>query len=147
MDGIFGAKGKTRNVLDDSNLKMSNMFLGYPGNRGSVGIPGLSGLEGEKGFRGDLGRNGRPGLNGLPGDKGFYGEVGYPGARGSQGLPGTAGADGLDAPPGPRPKSRGYYFVMHSQSRVSPVCPDGTAEMWEGYSLLHIMGDAHAQVE
>ena len=25
-----------------------------------------------------------------------------------------------------------------------PLCPPGTALMWEGFSLLHIMGTAHA---
>ena len=27
----------------------------------------------------------------------------------------------------------------------SPLCPPGTALMWEGYSLLHILGNGHSQ--
>ena len=27
----------------------------------------------------------------------------------------------------------------------TPLCPRGTALMWEGYSLLHILGNGHSQ--
>ena len=36
----------------------------------------------------------------------------------------------------PPPKSRGYYFVIHSQSGETPECPKDTYDMWDGYSLL-----------
>ncbi len=58
---------------------------------------------------------------------------------------GLPGSSGRDAPPGPVPKPRGFFFAIHSQTAQSPRCPDRTVPLWEGYSLLHIFGNAHAQ--
>ena len=63
---------------------------------------------------------------------------------GELGRPGFPGKDGKDAPMAPPPKSRGYYFVMHSQSGEVPECPKDTYNMWEGYSLLHVYGNDQA---
>ncbi|KAG8239993.1 hypothetical protein J437_LFUL019569 [Ladona fulva] len=69
--------------------------------------------------------------------KGEAGEPGYPGADGFAGLPG-------DPAPSVPPKSRGFFFTRHSQTSQNPACPPGTSRMWDGYSLLHIMGNAKA---
>ena len=106
-----------------------------------MGIPGPEGFNGPVG---DIGRGGNPGLSGLPGPKGTFGMLGTPGPVGPPGSPGNPGIDGRDAPPGPPPKPRGFFFVYHSQTAQVPDCPDGTMPLWEGYSLLHIMGNAKA---
>merc|ERR1712227_628883 len=83
--------------------------------------------------------DGLPGIPGIPGMKGLTGSTGITGQRG---LPGF---DGQPAPDGPRPKPQGFYIAMHSQTAKAPMCPIGTSLMWEGYSLLHVFGNAHAQ--
>jgi len=65
-----------------------------------------------------------------------------PGPVGPPGSPGSPGIDGRDAPPGPPPKPRGFFFTFHSQIARAPDCPKGTLSLWEGYSLLHIMGNS-----
>jgi collagen type IV alpha len=77
--------------------------------------------------------------------KGSIGDKGNSGTDGRPGAPGAPGALGRPAPPGPRPKPRGYFMALHSQTARSPQCPKGTALMWTGYSLLHIHGNGHAQ--
>jgi len=57
----------------------------------------------------------------------------------------AGGDDGDQAPPGPPPKSRGYYFTRHSQSTSDVDCPRGSNKMWSGYSLLHLTGDGKAR--
>jgi integrin beta 8 len=64
---------------------------------------------------------------------------------GSTGFPGAAGPEGDSAPPGPPPKSRGYFFTRHSQSVEDIACPTGSTVMWTGYSLLHLTGDGKAR--
>ena len=81
----------------------------------------------------------------MKGPKGEYGEPGYGGLRGDKGIPGQQGRDGFDAPLGPARKPRGFFFTVHSQTENYPTCPAGTIEMWNGYSLLHIYGNGHAQ--
>ena len=107
-----------------------------------MGLPGREGLTGMRGIRG---RNGLAGLSGLPGSKGSMGTVGRPGERGTNGQPGLLGLPGKPAPPGPPPKPKGYFMAVHSQTGKYPLCPEGTALLWEGYSLIHIYGNAHAQ--
>lgn len=38
-------------------------------------------------------------------------------------------------------------LYRHSQSTQTPICPDGTEKLWDGYSLLFVMGNerAHGQ--
>jgi integrin beta 8 len=84
------------------------------------------------------------GLSGLPGPKGTFGALGMPGPVGSAGPSGVPGIDGRDAAAGPPPKPRGFFFTYHSQTSQVPDCPEGTLQLWDGYSLLHIMGNAKA---
>ena len=105
----------------------------------------MVGREGLKGFKGDGGIDGIPGLPGLRGPKGAYGDIGFSGLQGDKGRDGLSGRDGFDAPMGPAPKPRGFFFAIHSQTAQYPTCPPGTMLMWEGYSLLHIYGNGHAQ--
>jgi len=95
-------------------------------------------------MKGLRGRAGLQGLGGLPGIKGDIGLTGGPGTPGKMGTGGLPGAPGRPAPPGPRPKNKGYSITVHSQTAKYPMCPDGTAPLWTGYSLLHIIGNAHA---
>ena len=136
---------------------------GLPGSRGKVGPlgprgpPGLPGLDGIVGSPGGAGRNGLTGRRGEKGRAGLKGLVGLPGLKGerggpgSEGVPGARGASGLDglpgrpAAPGPAPKPQGFYLAVHSQTARAPLCPPGSSLMWEGYSLLHVFGNAHAQ--
>lgn len=72
------------------------------------------------------------------------GYPGLPGLVGPKGRPGAPGSPGPDAPRAPGPKSRGFFFTRHSQHEYIPVCPPGTVKMWDGFSLLHIMGNSKA---
>ncbi|XP_037088453.1 collagen alpha-2(IV) chain-like, partial [Pollicipes pollicipes] len=119
---------------------------GFPGLAGRPGEPGLPGLDG---LPGGLGEPGLPGLRGPPGWRpGPPGPTGDPGGRGPPGPygpPGGRGPPGDDAPQtGPPPPSRGFFFTRHSQSTYVPQCPPGTSQLWQGYSLLHVTGNAKA---
>lgn len=57
---------------------------------------------------------------------------------------GFPGVPGPPAPPGPAPGNRGFHFAKHSQTEMIPLCPKGSIKMWDGFSLLHIMGNSHA---
>lgn len=104
---------------------------------GMPGFDGLPGLEGEPGEDGLPGRAGPDGVRGPVGQEGFQGEEGL------DGPPGLTGPRGDDAAPGPAPRSRGFHFARHSQTEIIPGCPRGTVKMWDGFSLLHIMGNSH----
>ena len=58
------------------------------------------------------------------------------------GFPGPAG---VPAPPGPPPRSRGFLITRHSQTTEAPRCPAGTVPLWEGFSLLHVLGNGRSQ--
>lgn len=53
------------------------------------------------------------------------------------GRPGIAGSVG-------RSSSIGYTLVKHSQNSQVPMCPQGMAQLWEGYSLLYVEGQEKA---
>lgn len=106
--------------------------MGLPGKDGLKGLPGDAGLDG---LNGPKGYSGPPGLPGPPG------RIGLPGPVGRKGVPGMRGVDALPSSP---PKSRGYFFTVHSQTEEIPPCPPQTTIMWGGYSLLHFMGNAKA---
>jgi len=118
---------------------------GMVGRKGPTGPMGKPGREGMNGLTGDRGRNGNPGISGLPGLKGGNGDSGRNGYKGPDGKNGQMGLPGNPAPEGPRPKAKGWYLAIHSQTSRHPMCPPGTSLMWEGYSLLHIFGNSHAQ--
>lgn len=123
---------------------ISSLDTGSPGLPGLMGKPGGYGAPGLPGDEGESGRPGYPGPKGLRGMRGTPGRSGQDGLKGAQGYPGLPGES---APPGPAPKSRGFFFTRHSQTDMEPDCPAGTSRMWAGYSLLHFMGDekAHGQ--
>lgn len=122
-------------------------LLGDEGSQGLPGFPGLQGMMGKPGEGGLPGREGERGMIGLPGSQGPEGNEGAPGysgtrgAVGRQGSPGSPGAPGAPAPPAPGPRDRGFHFSRHSQSEMIPTCPRNTVKMWDGFSLLHIMGN------
>lgn len=62
-------------------------------------------------------------------------------------LTGYRGASGIPAAPGPKPGNRGFYFARHSQSAMIPICPKNTIKLWDGFSLLHIMGNSYAHAQ
>lgn len=149
FQGLPGNKGKKGDAGDRVH---PNDVL--PGMRGDAGFEGFNGLRGDQGFPGQQGFDGRPGKIGIDGDmgpQGPSGSLGYPGEKGLPGLPGRAGSRGPqgshgirgeDAPRPPPPKSRGFFFARHSQHEFIPVCPRGTIKMWDGFSLLNIMGNS-----
>uniref|UniRef100_A0A3B4GF32 Collagen IV NC1 domain-containing protein n=1 Tax=Pundamilia nyererei TaxID=303518 RepID=A0A3B4GF32_9CICH len=112
--------------------------LSLPGFPGPKGLPGvifpasLLGRTGVPGFQGPLGDPGPPGFPGSPGAQGQ--DFWFPGTIGPRGIPGSVG----------RSHSIGYTLVKHSQSPQVPMCPQGMAKLWEGYSLLYVEGQEKA---
>ena len=41
----------------------------------------------------------------------------------------------------------GYLIVVHSQSEITPACPNGMKRLWKGYSMLYLEGSerSHGQ--
>lgn len=69
---------------------------------------------------------------------------------GTRGLDGAPGPDGLQGPPGPPGTSsvaHGFLITRHSQTTDAPQCPQGTVQIYEGFSLLYVQGNkrAHGQ--
>lgn len=60
--------------------------------------------------------------------------LGQPGKAGRPGVPGSVG----------RGSSIGYTLVTHSQNSQVPMCPQGMAKLWDGYSLLYVEGQEKA---
>ncbi|KAK1797162.1 hypothetical protein P4O66_008551, partial [Electrophorus voltai] len=54
-------------------------------------------------------------------------------------VPGRRGLPGVPGLP-TRSIAVGYILVKHSQSSHVPMCPQGMAKMWDGYSLLYVEG-------
>lgn len=59
------------------------------------------------------------------------------------GQPGKPGRPGIPGPAG-RGSSIGYTLVKHSQDSQVPMCPQGMAKLWDGYSLLYVEGQEKA---
>ncbi|KAM7400696.1 hypothetical protein PAMA_005072 [Pampus argenteus] len=115
---------------------------GYPGN---VGPPGIQGYKGEKGSVGWVGLPGPPGYPGRNGPIGDPGDVGQQGFNGHQGPPGEPGEYGE---PGYRgASSSGFLLVIHSQSVWVPQCPEGSSQLWVGYSLVYLEGQEKAHTQ
>lgn len=114
---------------------VTKLFVGPPGNRGSVGAGGKigpAGPAGPKGNRGAKGDNGAPGPVGPAGPRGPSGKTGgkgQTGSRGATGPPGpqgAAGPAGAQGPPGPVvcPGLRIITIVIPSAGTFKiPVCP------------------------
>ncbi|CAB1454557.1 unnamed protein product [Pleuronectes platessa] len=125
------------------------------------GLPGPIGPPGSRGFPGDVGPPGGPGREkgsagsmggpGLPGPAGPNGYVGDPGEVGQQGFigpQGVSGPPGEQGPPGHRRTSRsGFLLVVHSQSVQVPQCPEGSSQLWVGYSLVYLEGQEKAHTQ
>uniref|UniRef100_A0A8B9NFB9 Collagen IV NC1 domain-containing protein n=1 Tax=Accipiter nisus TaxID=211598 RepID=A0A8B9NFB9_9AVES len=120
---------------------------GQPGSKGPPGLPGPQGLPGPIGLPGDPGRDGLPGFDGPAGRKGERGLPGQPGSRGIQGPPGPDGLQGPPGPPGTASVAHGFLITRHSQTRDTPLCPQGTSRIYDGFSLLYVQGNerAHGQ--
>uniref|UniRef100_A0A3Q2QXT8 Collagen IV NC1 domain-containing protein n=1 Tax=Fundulus heteroclitus TaxID=8078 RepID=A0A3Q2QXT8_FUNHE len=101
-----------------------------PGVLVSTGVGGTA-PSGEPGFPGSIGD---PGVTGVPGRPGLPGREGFPGPIGRPGVPGSSG----------RSIGVGYTLVKHSQASDVPMCPQGMAKLWEGYSLLYVEGQEKA---
>lgn len=62
--------------------------------------------------------------------------LGIPGAPGYQGPPGTVGR-----------VLSGFLLVIHSQSVEVPQCPEGSTQLWTGYSLVYLEGQEKAHTQ
>ncbi|XP_071576981.1 collagen alpha-2(IV) chain-like [Temnothorax nylanderi] len=109
-----------------------------------MGEPGKDGLPGRQSETGMIGISGPQGPDGKDGPPGYQGP---PGATGRQGQPGFCGAPGIPAANGIGPRDRGFYFARHSQTEMIPICPRNTVKIWEGFSLLHTMGNGRPYAE
>lgn len=69
------------------------------------------------------------------------------GSRGLQGPPGPDGLQGPPGPPGAASVAHGFLITRHSQTTDAPLCPQGTARLYDGFSLLYVQGNerAHGQ--
>lgn len=115
---------------------------GYPGDAGPPGTPGRKGQKGAVGYAGHPGKPGPDGPNGPVGDPGDVGQRGF---TGPQGVAGPRGDPGL---PGYRGASRsGFLLVIHSQSVQVPQCPEGSSQLWVGYSLVYLEGQEKAHTQ
>ncbi|PIK42317.1 putative collagen alpha-5(IV) chain-like isoform X2 [Apostichopus japonicus] len=126
-----------------------NSLRGEPGEIGSFGLPGPEGPQGEPGVPGPPGEDGRRGTDGArgpPGSNGIDGEPGPPGEQGSPGRDGPRGIPGEVGDPDHRYSwltfpNPGFLIARHSQTTSYPTCPDGTSEVWTGYSFLYMIGN------
>eukprot|EP00064_Thunnus_orientalis_P003303 superscaffoldBa00000264_g3312 len=168
--GFVGPKGK-RGLPGPIGPQGPRGQKGDPGPWGRKGATGPPGDIGAKGARGDCvkgGFNGRApkGLPGPPGQKGPVGPMGPPGTPGPPGRDGPVGdagdvgqkgftgPQGISGPPGDpgEPGCRGalrsgFLLVIHSQSVQVPQCPDGSSQLWVGYSLVYLEGQEKAHTQ
>lgn len=62
--------------------------------------------------------------------------LGIPGLPGEPGEPGNRGA-----------LRSGFLLVIHSQSVQVPQCPEGSSQLWVGYSLVYLEGQEKAHTQ
>uniref|UniRef100_A0A8C2ZZG7 Collagen IV NC1 domain-containing protein n=1 Tax=Cyclopterus lumpus TaxID=8103 RepID=A0A8C2ZZG7_CYCLU len=139
--GLSGRKGQSGQQGPAGNEYRTTLFVLPPiGSKGPRGVPGDLGPDGWPGLPGFKGSTGAPGRAGIPGPHG------YPGIRGFTGPNGDLGYEGPPGPPGP-PGVSGFLLAIHSQSVQVPQCPEGSSQLWVGYSLVYLEGQekAHAQ--
>uniref|UniRef100_A0A4W6FKK0 Collagen IV NC1 domain-containing protein n=1 Tax=Lates calcarifer TaxID=8187 RepID=A0A4W6FKK0_LATCA len=143
--GFYGNKGSHTHPV----LSSAPSSPGLPGRKGFPGVTlpvqpsDFTRPFGDIGFPGEFGTSGAPGESGQPGTPGRPGETGAPGLPGPVGLPGAAGRPGIPGGVG-RSYSIGYTLVKHSQNSQTPMCPQGMAKLWDGYSLLYVEGQEKA---
>lgn len=79
----------------------------------------------------------------MEGFRGVKGTRGEPGAQGRTGAPGTPGFPGPPGEPGAsrRRQARSVIVTRHSQESYGPECPLGATKLWEGFSLLYVLGN------
>ncbi|PVD18256.1 hypothetical protein C0Q70_20805 [Pomacea canaliculata] len=118
--------------------------IGYPGLKGTTGRKGIKGIDGFPGLPGRKGEAGEPGFYGLVGESGRPGLAGGRGRSGTPGFPGEPGRVGVPGVPGAPGTGPGIFFTRHSQTTSPPDCPIGTTKMWDGYSLLYVVGNGRA---
>lgn len=63
------------------------------------------------------------------------------GRDGPRGIPGEVGDPGPSGIPGSASPNPGFLIARHSQTTSYPTCPDGTSEVWTGYSFLYMIGN------
>ncbi|KAK0147057.1 Collagen alpha-2(IV) chain [Merluccius polli] len=98
--------------------------------------------------RGTVGYRAPPGTDGRPGDDGPVGDTGDTGPQGFVGLQGPPGPAGEAGDPGRRgASSSGFLLVIHSQSVEVPRCPEGSPQLWVGYSLVYLEGQERAHTQ
>uniref|UniRef100_A0A3B5MLS1 Collagen IV NC1 domain-containing protein n=1 Tax=Xiphophorus couchianus TaxID=32473 RepID=A0A3B5MLS1_9TELE len=111
------------------------------------GPPGLPGINGQKGERGLPGVHEDGDLHCCAVSLHFINGSVYSGPRGYPGPPGPDGVQGQVGPPGPSSMDHGFLVTRHSQSVEVPLCPGGTSQIYDGYSLLYVQGNerSHGQ--
>lgn len=62
--------------------------------------------------------------------------LGIPGPPGNQGPPGLVGH-----------VLSGFLLVIHSQSVEVPQCPEGSTQLWVGYSVVYLEGQEKAHTQ
>ena len=117
---------------------------GFPGRPGPKGRIGDSGINGQAGTQGSPGNVGPPGPNGFPGPLGVAGNPGMRGRVGLMGQQGMQGPLGFQGPTGPNPRFASITSI-HSQTTEVPKCPDGTTEMFNGYSMFKLEGNLRSE--
>ncbi|KAI5625478.1 collagen alpha-5(IV) chain [Silurus asotus] len=151
LQGLKGQRGPPGTPGELAYLQMIPISgdRGLPGPQGESGLPGESGLQGFRGFTGPPGPKGPRGNKGVPGAQGLRGEKGskgLPGLAGALGFMGADGQKGSRGPPGrcvPDKSRDSFLFTRHSQTQEIPYCPDGSSEVYSGYSLLFVNGNNH----
>lgn len=97
--GLAGSKGKRPNIsAAEWQLFAARGTAGVVGPSGPQGEPGV---QGEQGLPGPSGSAGLQGEQGAPGEQGPPGDAGLPGETGPEGRPGFPGAELLGASVGP----------------------------------------------
>jgi integrin beta 8 len=147
--GAYGQKGDSPSQEEKDALREANRGArGRIGNPGPRGNRGPCGLTGQRGSPGNPGNQGSRGIAGSTGIKGGPGARGDAGVQGPQGQPGIRGEDGLDGEVGAvgergLTQTIGFTFARHGQSMEKQSCPKGTIKLWDGYSLLHTVGNQY----
>uniref|UniRef100_A0A3Q3LVG9 Collagen IV NC1 domain-containing protein n=1 Tax=Mastacembelus armatus TaxID=205130 RepID=A0A3Q3LVG9_9TELE len=148
-EGPAGERGPPGSIISSQGDPGPIGLPGFPGRpKGQQGVPGPQGLNGNPGPTGDIGLVGLPGL---PGPPGRTGPAGDPGDVGQRGFTGSQGIPGLPGDPGESDcrslLKSGFLLVIHSQSVKVPQCPEGSSQLWVGFSLVYLEGQEKAHTQ